>query len=92
MMVEFRDYTVYVQLDDKNSITGGEPDEHQPVVPRTRAKNGSAIGLAGAPASRTMDHGTGARSKVVPSKTLIHDIPLNREDSWYRGQLVSCLK
>lgn len=39
-----------------------------------------------------MDHGVGAVSKVTPSMTLIHDPPGTLNGSWYRGQLLCCLK
>ena len=85
------DDALSVDVDDKNGAVIGLPGLPQAIIPHTRCGMGSSISQESNPC-RALDHGVQAISKVTPSMTLIHDPPSDVQGTWYRGQLVCCLK
>ena len=82
-----RDKTVFVSCDDKAKVSFGEPGAaisswvrgRQSIVPTTT--------LLGA-----LDHDVNQKGNIIPSVTLISEIPEDNFGSFYRGQVMVSLK
>ena len=81
-VVRFSEYASLVCQDDKHSVCVGEPEHPTACLDRGRR----VLGMSGLPVT-SMDHDF-TTSKVVPSVSLVCDIPESVESSFYRGTVV----
>ena len=79
--IEVRDYAVFVCLDDKHKIKVGEP--HSPVA---AAERGRQVIVPTQARLQACDHDF-TKFGIVPSVTLIVDIPDEISGSWYHGEV-----
>ncbi|XP_078597452.1 uncharacterized protein LOC144873716 [Branchiostoma floridae x Branchiostoma japonicum] len=84
--VMFKDYSAFVCLDDKHSIKVGEPG-----YPVAAVDRGKSVLVAKDTVFVVADHDF-TKVKLVPSVTLVCDIPESACESFYRGKVFVCLK
>lgn len=77
----FRDFTTFISADDKHSIQIGEPSN--PVAALDRGRR--VLTSVSRPV-QALDHDF-TKFKVVPSVSLVVDIPENSNESFYRGDV-----
>ena len=86
LAVKFREVTTFACLDDKHRIKVGEPG-----FPVAAAERGRRVLVRAGASFEVGDHDF-TKFSMVPSVTLINDIPCVLEDSWYCGQVIVTLK
>ena len=84
--VKFHDFTSFVSLDDKHKIKVGEPH-----CPLAAAKHGRQVLGRGGATFEVSDHDF-SKFSMVPSVSLLVDIPSDISGSWYHGQVNVSLK
>ncbi|KAI8516352.1 hypothetical protein Bbelb_049330 [Branchiostoma belcheri] len=84
--VMFRDFTAFVCLDDKHSIKVGEPG-----YPLAAVDRGKSVLVAQDTVFVVADHDF-AKVKLVPSVTLVCEVPESASESFYRGKVFVSLK
>ena len=78
-IVTHKDHAAFVSTDDKNKIKIGEPK-----CPITAAARGKRVLVATNQLLQAADHDLSTIS-VTPTVVLLHHIPADLQDSWYRG-------
>ena len=86
LAIKFCEYTGFVCLDDKHKIKVGEPG-----YPLAAAECGRRVMVSATKAFEVEDHDF-SKVSVIPSVSLLIDIPTEISDSWYSGQVTVCLK
>ena len=86
MAVKFRKYIVFVCMDDKHRVKIGEP--HYPVAAAERGKRV----LVGRDVNFEVADHDFTKFSLIPSVSLVVDIPDNVTSSWYSGQVLIGLK
>ena len=86
LAIKFWEFTGYVCLDDKHKIKVGEPG-----YPLAAAERGRRVLVS---STKTFEVGDHYFSKVyiVPSVSILVDIPSEISESWYTGQVTVSLK
>ena len=79
--VMFRDMSVFACMDDKHRIKVGEPG-----VPVAAAERGRRVLVSLSDTFKVCDHDF-TKFSLIPSVTLLLDIPSSIEGSWYDGQV-----
>ena len=75
--VKYRDYSIFLSIDDKHRVKVGEPN-----FPVAAVKLGKELIVSLQETFMVGDHDF-CRFSLVPSVVLVNDIPLSIEDSWY---------
>lgn len=86
LAVKFRDDALLVCLDDKHRCKIGEPG-----FPVAAAERGRRCLVTAGTSFQVGDHDF-TKFSVIPSATLINEIPSEVSDSWYRGKVKFSLK
>lgn len=84
--VKFRELTNFVCIDDKHKIKVGEPH-----CPLAAAERGRRVLVHSGATFEVSDHDF-SKFSMVPSVTLLVDIPSDISGSWYHGQVHVTLK
>ena len=84
--MNFKSYTTFICVDDKHRAKVGELGFHVAAAERGRRV---IVGLDSL--MEVGDHDF-THFSVIPSVTFILDIPDSVEESWYRGQIIVCVK
>jgi len=79
--VMFRDVAVFVCMDDKHRVNVGKPG-----VPVAAAERGGRVLVSLSDTFEVCDHDF-TKFSLIPSVTLVVDIPSTMEGSWYDGQV-----
>ncbi len=85
-LLKFRDQSTFVCLDDKHRVKIGNPGE-----PLAATERGRRVIIPGNCSSEVSDHDF-SKFSLIPSVSLLVDIPSEISGSWYRGQVNVCLK
>lgn len=86
MAVMFRQNSVFACLDDKHRVKVGEP--HYPVA---AAERGKKVLVSRGTTFEVADHDF-TKFSLIPSVSLVANIPQEVTDSWYTGQVLIGLK
>ena len=81
LAIKFRDYTTFVCMDDKHHCKVGEPDHPVAAVDR-----GKRVIVSKDKVFAVSDHDF-TKFSIVPSVTMLLDIPEKMHESFYRGQV-----
>ena len=84
--IKFRDYCVFACLDDKHRIKVGDPGS-----PLAATDRGRSVLVHRNATFEVSDHDF-SKFALIPSVTLLIDIPAEISDSWYQGQVNVALK
>ena len=80
--IQCREYCTMVCIDDKHRLKVGEPG-----FPVAAAERGRKVIVRAGTTFEVGDHDF-TKFSIIPSVTLIVDIPHDIQDSWYRGQVL----
>ena len=86
MVVMFRSYTALVCLDDKHRVNVGEPG-----YPLAAAERGRRVLIRADTTFEVGDHDF-SKFSIIPSVSLLVDIPSKLSGSWYHGLVTVFLK
>ena len=84
--IEFRDHCMLACLDDKHRIKVGDPGS-----PLAAVERGRRVLVQRNASFEVSDHDF-SKFSIIPSVTLLVDIPMEISDSWYRGVVNVSLK
>ena len=84
--IKFRDYCGFACLDDKHRIKVGDPGS-----PLAAVERGRRVLVQRNTSFEVSDHDF-SKFGIIPSVTLLVDIPMDISDSWYRGVVNVTLK
>ena len=84
--VMFRDFSLFICMDDKHRVKVGEPG-----IPVAAAERGRQVLVSTAQSFEVCDHDF-TRFSLIPTVALQVDIPLTIDGSWYDGQVHVGLK
>lgn len=77
--IRFNEYSSFISTDDKCKIKVGEPN-----FPISAVTRGKQVLVAKGTVCQAADHDMSAIT-LVPTVVLVHDIPTDIDESWYRG-------
>ncbi|XP_065883057.1 uncharacterized protein [Dysidea avara] len=86
LAIKFCEYTGFVCLDDKHKIKIGEPG-----YPLAAAERGRRVVVSATKTFEVGDHDF-SKVSVIPSVSLLVDVPADISESWYSGRVNVCLK